>query len=65
MTLIVLKPAQAPNGTWVILQDGHFMGDDRGFVSLEACKAEMQKRLAQDARDAVKYDRPPIFTSQA
>jgi hypothetical protein len=37
------------------------MGDDRGYSSQGAALAEVDRRLAVDARDAIKYERPLLY----
>uniref|UniRef100_UPI0037BF5CE1 hypothetical protein n=1 Tax=Devosia sp. TaxID=1871048 RepID=UPI0037BF5CE1 len=49
---------------WQVAYDGRIMGDDRGYSTEADCRAEIEKRIAIDARDAVKYDRPVQYTAE-
>lgn len=49
------------NGTFRIAYDGVVLGDDRGFGSEAAANAEVDRRIAKDAADAVRYDRPVLL----
>ena len=61
-TLTVLTAQKQENGAaYRIAYDGRTMGDDRGFSTLAACEAEIDNRLAIDARDAIRYDRPLLY----
>ena len=62
MTLTALSVGQTNNGSWRVLYDGNIIGDDRGFVSQDAAQTELDRRLAVDARDAIRFDRPLLYT---
>lgn len=47
---------------WQVAYDGRIMGDDRGYNTQEECEHEIDNRLAIDARDAVRYQRPLLYT---
>ena len=61
MTLTALSVGQINNGSWRVLYDGNIIGDDRGFVSQDAAQTELDRRLAVDARDAIRFDRPLLY----
>jgi hypothetical protein len=47
---------------WQVTYDGSIMGDDFGYNSEAEARREIDNRLAHDARDAVRYDRPILYT---
>jgi hypothetical protein len=51
------------NGLWKVSYDGVILGDDRAFATEELANQEIQKRLVKDARDAVTYNRPLLYTA--
>ena len=60
--LVALTAQPQPNGAaYRVAYDGRIMGDDRGFFTLAACEAEIESRLAVDARDAVRFERPLLY----
>ena len=61
MTLEALTVGQINNGSWRVLYDGNIIGDDRGFQSQDAALAELDRRLAVDARDAIRFERPLLY----
>ena len=65
MTLTTLTAGQTNNGSWRVLYNGNILGDDRGYSSQEAVLAELDRRLAVDARDAIRYERPLLYTKGA
>lgn len=60
-TLVTLTAFHTPHGNFRVAYDGRILGDDRGYPTREACEQEIAKRIAQDARDAVRFDRPVRF----
>lgn len=54
--------AQTQGAAYRIAYDGRIMGDDRGFATKAECEAEIENRLAIDARDAIRFDRPLLYT---
>lgn len=44
-----------------VAYDGRFYGDDRAFTTEAECAREIDNRIATDARDAVRYDRPVMY----
>jgi hypothetical protein len=48
-------------GTWAVTYAGRLLGDDRGYSSRALAIAEVHARLAKDARDAVRYERPLLY----
>lgn len=63
--LTTLTAGQTNSGTWRVLYDGNILGDDRGYASRAAALAEIDNRLAIDARDAVRFDRPLLYVKGA
>jgi hypothetical protein len=61
MTLTALSVGQTINGSWRVLYDGNIIGDDRGFQSQDAAHVELDRRLAVDARDAIRFERPLLY----
>jgi len=59
-----LTATQRPNGMFKVAYDGTILGDDRAFETEELCNQEIRKRLAKDARDAITYDRPLLYTAE-
>ena len=60
--LTQLTAVRSACGLFSVAYDGRILGDDRSYPTLEACKAEIDRRIAVDARDAVRYDRPVMYT---
>lgn len=60
--MTTLAVTKTDRGIYRITYDGRIMGDDKGFSSLAECEAEIDKRIAIDARDAIRYDRPILLT---
>jgi hypothetical protein len=58
-----LTAVKTPNGMFKVAYDGHILGDDRAFGSESLCNQEIRKRLEKDARDAVTYNRPLLYTA--
>lgn len=52
---------QNSGAAYRIAYNGRIMGDDRGFSSEAECLAEIDNRIAIDARDAIRYDRPILY----
>jgi hypothetical protein len=65
MTTKTLTVGQINNGVWRVLYNGNIMGDDRGYDSQDAALAELDRRLDDDARDAIRYERPLLYTKGA
>ncbi len=47
---------------WQVTYAGRIMGDDRGYGSEAEALHEVDNRLATDARDAIRYNRPILYT---
>jgi hypothetical protein len=60
-TTILTAQPQETGAAYRIAYDGRIMGDDRGFSTLAECEAEIDKRIAIDRRDAVRFDRPVLY----
>lgn len=63
--LTTLTTGQTNNGIWRVLYDGRMLGDDKGYSSQAAALAELDSRLAIDARDAVRFERPLLYVKGA
>jgi hypothetical protein len=64
--LEILSVAPRGNhGTWAVTYSGRHLGDDRGYGSRALAVAEVHARLAKDARDAVRYERPLLYVAAA
>ena len=63
MTTTKLAAHQCHNGMFRISYDGVVMGDDRAFPTKELAEYEIQKRLQKDAREAVIYARPILYSA--
>ena len=63
--LTTLTAGQTTNGAWRVLYNGNILGDDRGYASRAAVLAEIDNRLAIDARDAIRFDRPLLYVKGA
>jgi len=64
-TLTVIKQiGNASYGpTYRVGYDGHILGDSRSFQHEELAQQEIRRILEKDARDAVIYQRPLLYTA--
>lgn len=63
IVLTKLTAVKMPNGMFKIAYDGTILGDDRAFSSERLAFQEIRKRLDKDAREAVIYNRPLLYTA--
>lgn len=59
--LQIITIRETSKNVWRLAFDGHVNGDSRGFDKVGAW-SEARATVATDKRDAIKYDRPLIYT---
>lgn len=62
--MIKLTAVKMPNDMFKVAYDGRILGDDRAFSSERLALQEIRKRLDKDAREAVIYNRPLLYTAE-
>lgn len=58
---LTVKAHEGLRNCYHVARNGRILGDSRGFATVAEAEAEITRMLEQDARDAVKYERPLMY----